>query len=188
MAEWHNVRYEIVQNQDTESTQMPPWQSPSRLVRLKKHMSVCFCVFRNAPIFGANFMSQTISIVLLYNAISCGIKLVILQGTGLCVDLLIGGASLCHDGVTTHRPVLPPHIEAALTKIKLLPQNNPPARSTSNIGAYSSLSLGIAMGPTKPATNAVSKSIDCVHHNWQMLDPRLITPSTQLWKIGLLTM
>ncbi len=32
MAECHNVRYEIVQNQDTESTQMPPWQSPSWLV------------------------------------------------------------------------------------------------------------------------------------------------------------
>jgi hypothetical protein len=32
MAEWHNVRYKIVWNQDTESTQMPPWQSPSRLV------------------------------------------------------------------------------------------------------------------------------------------------------------
>jgi hypothetical protein len=32
MAEWHNVRYKIVRNQDTESTQMPPWQSPSRLV------------------------------------------------------------------------------------------------------------------------------------------------------------
>ncbi len=32
MAEWHNVRYEIVRNQDTESTQMPPWQSPSWLV------------------------------------------------------------------------------------------------------------------------------------------------------------
>ncbi len=30
MAEWHNVRYEIVRNQDTESTQMPPWRSPSR--------------------------------------------------------------------------------------------------------------------------------------------------------------
>jgi hypothetical protein len=25
MAEWHNVRYKIVRNQDTESTQMPPW-------------------------------------------------------------------------------------------------------------------------------------------------------------------
>ena len=25
MAEWHNVRYEIVWNQDMESTQMPPW-------------------------------------------------------------------------------------------------------------------------------------------------------------------
>ncbi len=32
MAEWHNVRYEIVRNQDTESTRMPPWQSPSWLV------------------------------------------------------------------------------------------------------------------------------------------------------------
>jgi hypothetical protein len=32
MAEWHNVWYEIVRNQDTESTQMPPWQSPSWLV------------------------------------------------------------------------------------------------------------------------------------------------------------
>ncbi len=35
MAEWHNVRYEIVRNQDTESTQMPPWRSPSRLVVVK---------------------------------------------------------------------------------------------------------------------------------------------------------
>ncbi len=35
MAEWHNVQYKIVQNQDTESTQMPPWQSPSRLVQLQ---------------------------------------------------------------------------------------------------------------------------------------------------------
>ncbi len=32
IAEWHSVRYEIVRNQDTESTQMPPWRSPSRLV------------------------------------------------------------------------------------------------------------------------------------------------------------
>jgi hypothetical protein len=32
MAEWHNVRYKIVRNQDTESTQMPSWQSPSWLV------------------------------------------------------------------------------------------------------------------------------------------------------------
>ncbi len=32
IAEWHNVRYKIVRNQDTESTQMPPWQSPSWLV------------------------------------------------------------------------------------------------------------------------------------------------------------
>ncbi len=35
MAEWHNVQYEIVWNQDTESTQMPPWRSPSRLVQFK---------------------------------------------------------------------------------------------------------------------------------------------------------
>ncbi len=32
MAKWHNVWYKIVWNQDTESAQMPPWQSPSRLV------------------------------------------------------------------------------------------------------------------------------------------------------------
>ncbi len=32
MAEWYNVQYKIERNQDTESTQMPPWQSPSRLV------------------------------------------------------------------------------------------------------------------------------------------------------------
>jgi hypothetical protein len=35
MAEWHNVQYKIVQSQDTESAQMPPWQSPSRLVIVK---------------------------------------------------------------------------------------------------------------------------------------------------------
>jgi hypothetical protein len=34
MAEWHNVWYKIVQNQDMESTQMPLWQSLSRLVVL----------------------------------------------------------------------------------------------------------------------------------------------------------
>jgi hypothetical protein len=36
IAGWHNVRYEIVWNQDTESTQMPSWQSPSRLVYKNK--------------------------------------------------------------------------------------------------------------------------------------------------------
>jgi hypothetical protein len=36
MAEWHNVWYKIVQNQDMESTQMPPWRSPSRLVIVNK--------------------------------------------------------------------------------------------------------------------------------------------------------
>jgi hypothetical protein len=35
MAEWHNVRCKIVWNQDTKSTQMPPWQSPSWLVLLQ---------------------------------------------------------------------------------------------------------------------------------------------------------
>jgi hypothetical protein len=35
MAEWHNVRYKIAQNQDMESTQMPPWQNPSRFVMKK---------------------------------------------------------------------------------------------------------------------------------------------------------
>jgi hypothetical protein len=28
----------------------------------------------------------------------------------VCVDLLTGGESLCHDGVSTHRPVLSPHL------------------------------------------------------------------------------
>ncbi len=32
MAEWHNIWYKIVRDQDMESTQMPHWQSPSRLV------------------------------------------------------------------------------------------------------------------------------------------------------------
>jgi hypothetical protein len=48
-----------------------------------------------------------------------------LRGTPLecvCVDLLTGGESLCHDGVSTHGPVLSPHLEATLTKIKVLPQ------------------------------------------------------------------
>ncbi len=40
----------------------------------------------------------------------------------VCVDLLTGGESLCHDGVSTHGPVLSPHLEAALTKSKVLPQ------------------------------------------------------------------
>ncbi len=49
MAEWHTVRYEIVRNQDTESTQMPPWQSPSRLVEkrlLLHHSSLSLCIVR----------------------------------------------------------------------------------------------------------------------------------------------
>ncbi len=44
MAEWHNVQYEIVRNQDTESTQMPPWRSPSRLVRVKDFFHWSFYV------------------------------------------------------------------------------------------------------------------------------------------------
>ncbi len=35
MTEWHNVWYKTVRNQDTESTQMPPWRSPSQLVLSK---------------------------------------------------------------------------------------------------------------------------------------------------------
>ncbi len=35
---------------------------------------------------------------------------------------LTGCESLCHDGVSTHRPVLSPNLEAALNKIKVLPQ------------------------------------------------------------------
>jgi hypothetical protein len=49
-------------------------------------------------------------------------------------------------------------------------------------------SSGIAMNPAKCATRAISKSINCIHQNWQTLDPCLLTPSTQVWKIGLLTM
>jgi hypothetical protein len=39
----------------------------------------------------------------------------------VCVDSLTGGESLCHDWVSTQRPVLSPHLEAALNKIKVLP-------------------------------------------------------------------
>ncbi len=35
MTEWHNVQHKIVWSQDTESTQMLPWRSPSRLVVLE---------------------------------------------------------------------------------------------------------------------------------------------------------
>jgi hypothetical protein len=38
IAEWHNVQYEMVGNQDTESTQMPLWQSPSWLVNFIKFL------------------------------------------------------------------------------------------------------------------------------------------------------
>jgi hypothetical protein len=41
------------------------------------------------------------------------------------------------------------------------------------------------MGPAMRAARAVSNSIDCAHQNRQILDPRLLTPSIQLWKIGL---
>jgi len=40
----------------------------------------------------------------------------------VCVYSLTGCESLCHDGVSTHRPVLSPNLEAALNKIKVLPQ------------------------------------------------------------------
>ncbi len=39
----------------------------------------------------------------------------------VCVDLLTGGESLCHNWISTQRPVLSPHLEAALNKIKDLP-------------------------------------------------------------------
>ncbi len=41
----------------------------------------------------------------------------------VCVDSLTDVKSLCHDGALTHKPVLFPHLEVALTKIKVLPQN-----------------------------------------------------------------
>jgi hypothetical protein len=37
------------------------------------------------------------------------------------VDSLTGGESLCHDWVSTQTPVLSPHLEAAHSKIKVLP-------------------------------------------------------------------
>ena len=46
------------------------------------------------------------------------------NGTGnwsVCVDLLNGGGSLWYDWVSTQRPVLSPNLEAALSKIKVLP-------------------------------------------------------------------
>ncbi len=48
MAEWHNVRYKIVQNQDTESTQMPLWRSPSWLVSKTDSYSVSLIERRTA--------------------------------------------------------------------------------------------------------------------------------------------
>jgi hypothetical protein len=107
----------------------------------------------------------------------------LMSNRSVCIDLLTAGESLCHDGVSTHRPVLFPHLEAALTKIKELPQNSPPTGVNSSFDAYSSPSSGIAMGLAKCATHAISKSINCIHQNWQTLDPHLLTPSTQIWKI-----
>ncbi len=40
----------------------------------------------------------------------------------VCVYSLTGCESLCHNGVSTHRPVLSPNLEASLNKIKVLPQ------------------------------------------------------------------
>jgi hypothetical protein len=88
----------------------------------------------------------------------------------VCVDSLTVGESLCHDWVSTHRPVLFPHLEAALTQIKVPPQNSPPAGVTSNVDTYSSPSSGIAMGPAKRAARAISKSINCVHQKWWTMD------------------
>jgi hypothetical protein len=44
MAEWH-VQYKIVRNKDTENTQMPPWQSPSRLVIIKSYITLYNVVY-----------------------------------------------------------------------------------------------------------------------------------------------
>ncbi len=49
MAEWHNVRYKIVWNQDTESTQMPPWRSPSRLVMFEFSFKLQIFFKGNSP-------------------------------------------------------------------------------------------------------------------------------------------
>ncbi len=59
MAEWHNVRYKIVWNQDMESTQMPPWQSPSRLVNQQKVLVFDNNNIKRDIILCTNFLSKT---------------------------------------------------------------------------------------------------------------------------------
>jgi hypothetical protein len=74
-----------------------------------------------------------------------------------------------------------PHLEAALNKIKVLPKilNTTPA-GCRPIGAYSSPSSSLTIGPAMRAARAVSKSIDCAHQNWRTPNPRLLTPSIQV--------
>jgi hypothetical protein len=61
MAEWHNVRYEIVRNQNTESTQMPPWHGPSWLVLLKLFFNTC-AWDKDHDIFDPGSRSQRLSL------------------------------------------------------------------------------------------------------------------------------
>ncbi len=60
-----------------------------------------------------------------------------------------------------------PHLETALNKIKVLPKilNRTPA-GCRPIGAYSSPSSSLTIGPAMCAAHAISKSIDCAHQNW----------------------
>ncbi len=58
MAEWHNVRYKIVRNQHTESTQMPPWQSPSLLVLVYENLTVFIPSYESPPQYSSHNNSR----------------------------------------------------------------------------------------------------------------------------------
>ena len=106
------------------------------------------------------------------------------------------GQAACHTlrgrGMTSHSRSSPsqrcqslaspsPHLEAALTKIKVLPMipNRTPA-GCRPLSAYSSPSSSMAIGPAMRVACTVSKSIDCAHQNRRTLDPRFLTPSIQV--------
>ncbi len=64
-----------------------------------------------------------------------------------------------YDGVSTHGPVLSPHLEAALNRMKVLPHKSPPIGVTSNVDAYSSLSSDMATSLAKCAAHAISSPL-----------------------------
>ncbi len=69
MAEWHNVQYKIVWNQDTESTQMPPWQSPSWLVSNSNH-KIAFDYDKDTISLVEELTLDTLEVLLSDNTIS----------------------------------------------------------------------------------------------------------------------